>query len=266
MADSKNKIDIFDPVVVLAFVSAFIGDLGAFFILPHYFCGFIVLFAFLPKTRGFIARIVLLLAFLIPGPTLTVGIILGILLSNKFIEQVAIQVAAVLTEGAGEALEGVAAAEEAGAAVAEGAEALEAAGAAAAETTGAAAETAEAGAAAGKKVPLEGLEEGIKEQEEIPEEEAGEKVIPEEALGEELEPMEKLGKELLEETPEEEKEAIHEEEREEPQNEAEISEAKKKTKAQQIKEQLEKLQKIQNISEENEQNKEDEENKESEEE
>jgi hypothetical protein len=208
----KDKIDITDVGFVTSFIIALIGDfafilaLGLFipavglvfgtaFLFAHYFCG-IVMGAFLfHKARGWLAKLVLVLAIVLPLPLLTIGIVLGILLSNKFLafvaKQAIIQGVAALTAGAGEALE-VGAATEAGAegvaATAEGAGAL-------AEGAGATAEaTAETGEETGE------IGKGAKAVEESAREKELESSMETEA---EKEPIEELGKKTFEGPPEE---------------------------------------------------------------
>jgi hypothetical protein len=160
--DEENKIEFFDPATIMFFIMGFVSDVSflgilglaipgvglaiAMFVLAaHYFFGLVILFYFWGKTRGWLPKLWLLLAWIVPLPSLTSSIVAAILLSNKVVamvvEQVAIQVVAAATAGAGEAL-------EAGAVAAEGAEVA----AAGAEAAGAAAEGAgavgEAGGAA----------------------------------------------------------------------------------------------------------------------
>ena len=137
--DEENKIEFFDPATIMFFIMGFVSDVSflgilglaipgvglaiAMFILGvHYFLGLIIVSYFWGKTRGWLPKLWLLLAWIVPLPSLTSSIVAAILLSNKVIamvvEQVAIQVVAVATAGAGEAL-------EAGAVAAEGAESFE---------------------------------------------------------------------------------------------------------------------------------------------
>lgn len=148
-----EKVDIFNPATIFAFVAAFIGDFTFFLIITHYLCA---LFAFgillpglLKKTEGImrvLTVMVCLIAFVLPLPLILIAIILSIILANKFLAFVATQAAAAaataFTGVGGVAVEGAAAA-EAGAVAGEAA--IEA-GVAAAEASAAAAEAA-AGAA-----------------------------------------------------------------------------------------------------------------------
>jgi type IV secretory pathway TrbL component len=177
--DEEDKIDLFDPATVMFFIMggfsdlAFLGLLGlaipaiglaiAMFVLgAHYSFGIIIIFYFWGKTRGWLPKVFLLLSWILPLPTLTIGIVLAILTSNKvvalIVEQVAIQAVAVATAGAGEALEGAAVAAEGAEVATTAAEGAEAAGAAAegAEVVGGAAEAGGAAAEAG----AEGVEAG----------------------------------------------------------------------------------------------------------
>ena len=114
---NNSKIDVFGAEVIMALVAAFIGDVTFFLVLTHYFCGAFALGMFWHKANGFLAKLVLVLGFLLPLPFLTLSILLAILLSNRFVaiivEQAAIQTIAAFTAGAGEALEGVAVGAEA---------------------------------------------------------------------------------------------------------------------------------------------------------
>ncbi len=206
-----NKIDIFDVGVVFAFVAAFMGDISFFLIITHYVAGIFVLGFFWPKTKGFIAKLILLIAFIVPLPLLMVGMFLALIFSNKIFaivaEQVIIQGIAVATAGAGETLEGAAAtgaAAEAAATAAEAGGAAATAGEAAAEGATATGEAAtEAGGAAGEgSSAAEGAAEGGSGEEFTPPEERN----PMENLQEELtEPQEELGGEEKPEKPQEEK-------------------------------------------------------------
>ena len=168
MDEQDNKIDPFSPAVVMAFIVAFLGDISFFLILTHWIAGFIVLAVLWHRMKGFLPKFILVLCAIIPLPILTIGILFGSLISNKAIaflaEQVAIQLVAVATGGAGEALEGAALAEEGGAAAVEGIEASAAAAetATAAESAAtAAAEAAEASETASGAAG--GTEEGVAE-------------------------------------------------------------------------------------------------------
>lgn len=226
-----DKIDIFNPGTIIAFVAALIGDfsfvgiIGAFIpgiglvllgtvLLVHYFAGFIVGAFFFPKARGWFAKLFLALGILLPLPLLSLGVVLGIIFSNKFLaflgKQALIQGVALATAGAGEALE-IGAAAEAGVEVAE----VTAEGAGAlAEGAGTAAESAE--------VIEEGTEAAAEEAEGGPE---SEKATEEAAREGELEasmeteaeeaPEEQLYRKTFEETPTESSESPEEEQPEE---------------------------------------------------
>lgn len=153
------EIDYTDPAIIMGFVlavicdGAFLGLIGiaipgvglaiAMFVVgAHYLFGIVLLAMLIGKLHGWLAKLLFVLAVVLPLPLLTIGIILGIILSNKLIafvaEQVIIQGIAVATAGAGEALEAGAVAEagvetagvavEAAAEAAEGAEAVGQAG------------------------------------------------------------------------------------------------------------------------------------------
>lgn len=144
-----EPIDYFDPLIVMAFITAFVGDLLSILIIPHYFAAFIVVGILWSRVRGLLAKLVLIAAFIIPVPgTLIVGVFLSILLSNKFIaalaEQVGVGLLAVATGGAGLAAEGAVAGTEGVTVAAEGIQAA----AAVAEVGAGAAATAEAGVSA----------------------------------------------------------------------------------------------------------------------
>lgn len=156
--EEDNKIDFFSPGTVIAFVCAFIGDLGFILIVPHYVMGVVVLAILLPQSRGFLAKLVLFSVFILPLPTLFLGSMLAVVLSNKFLrfvaEQAAIVAVTVATGGAGAAAEGAVAAEEAGEVAATvGEEAAE--GAAAAGRAGEAARAAEGAGEAGEEAAEE---------------------------------------------------------------------------------------------------------------
>jgi len=163
-----EPIDWLDPLIIAAFVTAFICDLLFFLIIPHYFGALIAIPIMWSKTRKWPAKSVLIAAFVLPLPVLTLGICLAIFLSNKAIafvaEQVGIQIVAVFTAGAGEALEGAALAGEAVEGAAAAAEAASAAGQVG-EVAGALAETGEAAggvakAGEGARAATEGVEAG----------------------------------------------------------------------------------------------------------
>lgn len=224
----------------MGFIVAFFGDISFFLVITHWIAGIIILFVFWPRFKGWLPKLNFALCVIVPLPVLIIGIIQGIILSNKLIaflaEQVAIQTVAIFTGGAGEALEagalgaeaaetGVAVAEAGGATAAEageiGAAAAEAgeAGTAAGEMAGggAAAGGAETGAAGTGKAPA-GTEGEIKPEkaserttERGPEGEAQGKPSEEESARETL--REKVKEGLA--TPEEQKQEEEEEESEE---------------------------------------------------
>lgn len=217
--NEKGKLDYLGPIVILSTILAVFGDFAFIFaigaLIPviglvilfgvlamHYFTGIMLGFLIVPKLQHLISKIALVLAILLPLPTLLLGLFLAIILQNKFISELATQ-AAILGIGA---LTG-----GAGAVVGEAAET----GAAAAEVTAAGAEMAaagtetvaagaEAGAATGGRVAAGAEEAGGTTEEAIgrrgPEAETQEKEIPPEALGEEETPFEKL-QGLTEKTP-----------------------------------------------------------------
>ncbi len=212
MADVE-KLSILDPLVIFAAIAAFIGDiswliaifalaapviglpLALYILVGRYVAATIVGFSLWAKAKGWLAKIVLILAVLIPLPLLVLGIILVVLLSNRFIrflaEQAVIAVVGTATAGAGVvAGEAVAVGE-----VAAGAAEIAAAGG---EITAGAEAAAEAGITAERAVTAEETataEAGVRPPE------APEKEIAPEALGEEPTPFEKL-RELTEKMPE----------------------------------------------------------------
>ena len=248
----SDEIDVVGIGFIFAFVVAFIGDAAfsfsllsffpiigfiffGFIIITHYLCGLIIIGFIWSKIRGWLAKLILLLAVIIPGPLLLIGTVLAVIFSNKVLaaiaEQVIIQAAAVATAGAAEvaevgvAAEGAATAAEGAAVAAEGVgEAAEGA-AVAAEGAG--------GATEGAAVAAEGIEGAGGAAEEI----ATEEGISPEALGEEREPMEKLEKELLEE-PVPEQKIAEVEETEETTEKTEYDELSEKAKK--VKDSLEK--------------------------
>jgi len=211
----ESKIDIFSPAVIMAFVAAFIGDLTFFLIIPHYLCGVIVLGAFSPKTKGILSKLVLGISFILPGPFLTFGIVVSLILSNKILAFIAEQAAVVaatvfLTPAGGAAVEASATAAEAGAVAAEAgmataevaegaaaaAEGVEAA-ATAAETAGTTIEMAQNAGEAWEmaETGTEGAEAGVGAAEGLGGAEEG---ISPEKLGERPEIMPELQENLLE--------------------------------------------------------------------
>jgi len=169
--DEENKIDFFGPDVIFAFVAAFIGDITFFFIITHYLCGAFVLGFLWHKTKGVPAKAILISIFLVPFPFLTIGAFLALIISKSklvevVLEQVAIQGVALVTGGAGEALEGAALAGEGAEVAATAAEAAEGAGAAAeaGEAATSAAEGAETEAEAGERSVGEKIGEKAEEK------------------------------------------------------------------------------------------------------
>lgn len=197
-----KKIDFLDPLTIMFFIAAWISDLAflgmiglaipvvglavaAAILLVHYVCGLFLLVVFWGKTSGWMPKLILLLAWIIPMPLLGAGIMWAIITSNKIValivETVAIQAIAIATGGAGEAL-------EVGAVAAEGAEVA----ATAAEGVETAAEVAEAGETAAQgaeagEAAVQGAETAGSSAESIDEMAAREEGSPMENLQEELE-------------------------------------------------------------------------------
>lgn len=234
--DEENKIEFSDPGTIVFFILAIISDfcflgllglvipgvglaIAMFVLFAHYFFGLVILFYFWGKTRGWLPKLWLLLAWVVPLPSLTSSIIAAILLSNKVVamvvEQVAIQAVAAATAGAGEALEATAVAGEGAEVAAAGAEAAGAA-------TEGAGVVGEAGGAAIEE-GAQGAEAGVKGAEEA--EEAGENIDLESP--EEKNPMENLEGELNQPSEEEFREGEGFKEEGEP----EENEPEKKSKA-----------------------------------
>lgn len=143
--EDEHKIDFLDPGTIMFFIMGVVSDflflgllgvlipgiglaIGAFVIGAHYFFGLIVFVFFLSKTHGWLPKVILLLAWILPLPLLTIGLVLAIIGSNKIgaliIETVAIQVIAVATGGGGELLEAGAVGAEGVEVAATGAEAI----------------------------------------------------------------------------------------------------------------------------------------------
>jgi hypothetical protein len=169
----ENKIDLFEPGTLVFFIMAFVADLcllgfiglaipavglaiAMFILMAHWGFGLIIVIYFWGKSHGWLAKLILVLFWILPLP-LTLGLALMMIASNKIgamlLQQIVIQGAAIATGGAAEGLEVVEGAEvaaEGAEAAAEGAEAAgavaEGAGEAAAAETGGA--TADAGGAA----------------------------------------------------------------------------------------------------------------------
>jgi hypothetical protein len=201
-----KKIDPFSSQVVMGFIVAILGDFTFFLIITHWIAGIIVLFIFWPRFKGPLAKFLLVACFLVPLPILTIGIILGIILSNKILmflaEQAAVVVVTLATAGAGAAAEGAVvageAAEAGGAALAEAGEAAAEAGEVAAEASVEGVEAAGEGAAeaAGESATEVGAQEGVGGGAEG--ESSAEKGVDLETA-EEKNPMENLENELEEE-------------------------------------------------------------------
>lgn len=246
---AEKQIDWFGPEIVSIFVTAAVGDLLFFLILPHYIAGVVMLLILWPKTRGFLAKFLLAIVVINPVPLLFIGAWGAILLSNKIIAEVAeqaiIQAVSAATAGGGEVLEAGAvageAAEEAARvaavrAAAEAGEVAEEAG----RTTEAALEAGK-GAEAGARAEAEaaGAEVGEGGTERTP----GKKIEPE-ALGEERELLGEEGqlqKELLEETPAPEAEVPEEEAPKPRESEAERKIREARERAEKLKEWMERI-------------------------
>jgi signal transduction histidine kinase len=94
--------DFFDPMVIFALTMAFFADIFFIAILPHYIIGLFVASILWPGMKGFITKLVFIIALVLPLPLLTIGSVLAILLSNSFIRFVVTTVAiTVLTGGVG---------------------------------------------------------------------------------------------------------------------------------------------------------------------
>lgn len=234
----KEKIDVFSPVTIFAFVSAFVGDIAfilalgvlipiiglvflAYYLAFHYIAGGLATAILWHKTQGWLAKLMLILALLLPLPLLCIGVVLAILLSNKLIAFIAEQaiiialtpetggVAAVVGEGA------VVAARTAEAAlVAErAARAARAAETAAGAARGAQAVERGAGEVEKAAKKVEDVKEKIRKAKKIKDrlqkflpgdEDEGEQAEDEigpEALGEEPMPMDELERKLVGEEP-----------------------------------------------------------------
>ena len=148
--DDKEKLkltDFLDPIIQLAIGLAVAGDI-LFFILPlRYIFAVIIGIVLWPGMKGFTTKFIFIICLVLPLPLMTIGTVLGIILSNGVVRmiatQVAIQALSVATVGGAEVLEVGAVAETAAA----GAEVVASTAAAAAEAgAGIAAAGAEAGA------------------------------------------------------------------------------------------------------------------------
>jgi len=140
--------DFTDPLIQLAIGMAIAADV-LFIIIPiRYIFAVIVAIVLWPGMRGLVTKIIFVLCLVLPLPLMTIGAVLGVLLSNALVRAIAIQlgiqVVAALTAGAGEVLEvgavGAAGAEAAAAGVKIAAVGAEAGVAVGAEAAGAVAE------------------------------------------------------------------------------------------------------------------------------
>ncbi len=144
--DQLKLTDFFDPIVQLAIGLAVAGDI-LFIVLPlRYIFAVIIGIVLWQGMKGFLTKFVFIICLVLPLPLMTIGTILGIILSNGVVRmiatQVAIQALSVATVGGAEVLEVGAVAETAAA----GAEAVAGTAAAAAEAGAVGAEAAAAGA------------------------------------------------------------------------------------------------------------------------
>ena len=122
----EKKIGFLSPEFIMAAIIAVMSDFAFIFILAlfipvigiaialmivvfHYFAGLFSLLLIFPKLKHLVPKLILLLSIILPWPFLCIGIVVAIILQNRFIEfivtQVAIQTIAVATLGAGEVLE-----------------------------------------------------------------------------------------------------------------------------------------------------------------
>ena len=192
----QEKASFSDPVVIIAFIAAFFGDVFFILIFPHYILGFLVLVLMFPKAKGFLPNAALVVAWVLPAPLLILASIYVVAKSsdNKLIqlgtivaEQAGIQAVAAVTGGFGEALEGAAAGAETAEVAAEVTE-IAAEGAEATAETGAEAEEMGVEAEEGKKpmkkrLQRQGQSEDEENEEEQPEEGGSDE---DEALDEEM--------------------------------------------------------------------------------
>lgn len=181
--DEENKIEAFNPATIMFGIMAVMSDLfflaliglvipavglaiALFVLLAHYFFGLIILVFFWGKTKGWLAKALLLLGWILPLPLLTTGLVLAIIASNKIgaiiIEQAAVLVVAVATGPGGLAAEGAAISAETAEGAEVVAEGVEIASSVAegAEAAGAAGEAATEGAEAGAEATGGGVEAG----------------------------------------------------------------------------------------------------------
>lgn len=173
-----NKIEFSEPMGMMAILTAVVCDLSSIVLMialsipgigliffffgmgMHYVGVFVVGFLLWGKFRGVLTKVLVVLLWIVPLPTVSFGILIGRLFSNKFIrmiaEQVVIQAVAVATGGAGEALEGVVAARGAAA----GAQAAARGVQAGAQVAGRAAVAGEQAAARGAQVAQRAAQTG----------------------------------------------------------------------------------------------------------
>ncbi|MFA6494774.1 MAG: hypothetical protein WC246_00175 [Candidatus Paceibacterota bacterium] len=98
--DALKEIDFLEPMILLVFVCAFVGDFFFWTIIIHYTAALFVGFILLPKFHHFIPRVVIIASFILPLPVLIIGLIVGIVLSNKLIEFAAVTVALIAVTAA----------------------------------------------------------------------------------------------------------------------------------------------------------------------
>ena len=91
-----------DPIIQMAFGMAIFGDILFILIPIRYILAVFIGFTLWPGLRGFITKLLFILGLVLPLPLMTIGEILGVLLSNSFIRGVVVAVAVgVLTGGVG---------------------------------------------------------------------------------------------------------------------------------------------------------------------
>ena len=112
MDGEDQKIDYFGPAIIMSMVFAAFSDalwlgiiaiaipgigiaIAGAIILVHYLVGLTVLGGLFSKLRGLFPKLVLFLGVILPLPTTTLGLILGIAMQNKLVEFLVTQ--AVLT-------------------------------------------------------------------------------------------------------------------------------------------------------------------------
>ena len=202
-------MEFLSPLTITAFIAAFIGDFVFLFALGalipiiglvilaivlvfHYCAGLAMGVLTIPKLNGFLPKLAVVIGVILPLPTLTLSLIIGLLLQNEIVQTVAMVAVGAVTGGTGAvAIKGASMAAEGEAAV----------------------EAGEAGAAGGKgakETPRRGTAGGEDESEESTgrgkrgttgAEGDDENEIPPEALGEEEPPSDKLKRELFQQTP-----------------------------------------------------------------